>query len=457
MASLSRRLIHAALSVGLSLLAVAVLAFVGAGVADAEGHVRPASQELQDLPTNRPSSSGPIVVAVVLGSSGTVGSDVLAPYEVFASSPEFSVYTIAAHAAPAAVDGGPAIVPTYTFEDIRSGRARQPDVVVVPAVGAPEDAEEAPMRKWIAEQSGRGARILGVCSGSMVLAGAGLLDGHKATSHWSRLGALKRSHPQVQWVGGLRFVQDGRITTTAGVTSGIPGALKVMEELAGAVEAERVGRLLNYPGWQLAATAQIPVQSFTASDIPIGLNALIPWLRPTIGVWLFNGVGEIDVASAFEVYNASFAARAVAIGATDTVTTKHGLILLTVPERQAPSVDRLIAPGAFRDQDIDPQLRDWAASRNVPVDAFAGADGLLGFDGAIEYLAQHTDRATAVSAAKMIDYPTARLFLPAGGTSARVPGLLALGLVLAILTGSLPAVIRSAIRRRREGRGWQLP
>ena len=114
------------------------MAFAGASVADAESHVRPAAQEPNDLPTNRPSSSGAIVVAVVLGSSGTVGSDVLAPYEVFASSPHFSVYTIAAQSAPAPIDGGPAIVPTYTFEDIRSGRARQPDVVVVPAVGAPE-------------------------------------------------------------------------------------------------------------------------------------------------------------------------------------------------------------------------------------------------------------------------------------------------------------------------------
>jgi hypothetical protein len=313
------------------------------------------------------------------------------------------------------------------------------------------------MREWIAEQSGRGARILGVCSGSMVLAAAGLLDGHRATSHWSRLGALKQSHPEVQWLGGLRFVQDGRITTTAGVTSGIPGALKVMEDLVGAVEAERVGQLLNYPGWQVAGTAQIPVQSFAGSDIPVGLNAVIPWLRPTIGVGLFNGVGEIDVASAFEVYNMSFAARTVAVGATDTVTTKHGLILLTVPERQLPPVDRFIAPGAARDQDIDPQLRNWAASRSTPVDAFAGAGGVLGFDGAIEYLAQHTGRATALSAAKMIDYPTARLFLPAGGTSARVPGLIALGLLLAILTGSLPAVIRSALRGRREGHGWRLP
>ena len=86
MAPLSRRLIHAALSVGLSLLAVTAMAFAGAVVADAESHVRAAAQELTDLPMNRPSSSGAIVVAVVLGSSGTVGSDVLAPYEVFASS-----------------------------------------------------------------------------------------------------------------------------------------------------------------------------------------------------------------------------------------------------------------------------------------------------------------------------------------------------------------------------------
>ena len=126
-------------------------------------------------------------------------------------------------------------------------------------------------------------------------------------------------------MGGLRFVQDGRITTTAGVTSGVPGALKVMEDMAGAVEAERVG------------------------------------------------------------------------------------------------------------------------------------DGVLGFDGAIEYLAQHTDRATAVSAAKMIDYPTAHLDLPAGGASIRVPGLIALGLLLAILAGSLPVAFRSAIRRRRESHGWRLP
>jgi len=78
----------------------------------------------------------------------------------------------------------------------------------------------------------------------------------------------------------------------ADVTSGIPGALKVLEDLAGTAEAERVGRLMNYPGWQVAAAAQIPDQSFAASDIPVGLNARLPWFRPTIAVGLFNVVGE---------------------------------------------------------------------------------------------------------------------------------------------------------------------
>lgn len=83
------------------------------------------------------------------------------------------MYTIAAQSAPAPIDGGPAIVPTYTFEDISSGRARQPDVVVVPAVGAPEGPEEAAMREWIVEQSGRRVRVLASATDRASLPGPG--------------------------------------------------------------------------------------------------------------------------------------------------------------------------------------------------------------------------------------------------------------------------------------------
>jgi transcriptional regulator GlxA family with amidase domain len=73
-----------------------------------------------------------------------------------------------------------------------------------------------------------------VCNGSRLLAATGLLDGHRATSHWSSIRRLERSRPQVDWVRGHRYVQDGTLTTAAGVTSGVFGALRLVEQLAGA-------------------------------------------------------------------------------------------------------------------------------------------------------------------------------------------------------------------------------
>ena len=270
----------------------------------------------------------------------------MAPYEVFADSPRFSVYTIAASGAPAPVDGGPAIVPTYTFADSAAGVAPPPDVVVVPAVTTPDGPEEAALRTWIVQQSRKGAHILGICAGARILAATGLLRGRAATSHWSWLDPLKDQHPEVHWVAGQRFVQDGLITTTAGITSGIPGALRVMKDLAGEAEAARVGQLVDYPGWSPTQSTDIPVQSFALSDLPVGLNAVVPWLRPTVGIALHDGIGEIDLASAFEVYTVSYPARTIPLTATGTVTTKHGMVLVTPTSRDAPPLTRLLAPGA---------------------------------------------------------------------------------------------------------------
>jgi transcriptional regulator GlxA family with amidase domain len=142
-------------------------------------------------------------------------------------------------------------VPDYSLEDVDTGSAPAPDLVVIPAVAAPNGNKEAPLREWITRQADRGAQILSVCAGSELLAATGLLDGRRATSHWSKLSGLQRSRPQVDWVRGQRYIQDGTVTTTAGVTSGVFGALRLVEQLAGAAEAQRVGRELAYPGWSL--------------------------------------------------------------------------------------------------------------------------------------------------------------------------------------------------------------
>jgi len=449
MTTRSRRALRLASSSALAMLTLAGLAAAGVRVTLSQANTPAPSDLSGHLPVNRPTSGGPLVVAVALGTSGTIASDALAPYEVFASSPKFSIYTVAATADAIRTRSGPFIVPTYTFADTATGRAPDPDVVVVPAVDSPDGPQEAALRAWITAQADRGARILGVCAGSAVLAATGLLDERTATSHWSWLGKLRKEHPHVQWVEGRRFVQDGPVTTTAGITSGIPGALQVVADLAGPEEAARVGRVVRYPNWSVNGDTAIPTQSFTLADLPVGLNALIPWSRPTIGVALTDGIGEIDVASTFEIYATSFAARAVPIATNAAVTTKHGMVLLANIPQDAPSLTRMAVPGSGGAPTLDPQLREWGERHSVPVDAVQPAEARPAFDAALEYLSTQTGRMTAVSAAKMIDYPVGQLRL-ADHARSRIPLLLTLGLGLAACAAAAPVAARRVRESRRQ-------
>jgi putative intracellular protease/amidase len=431
-------------------LSGAVLA--GSGGAGALMSVRaayprpPRAAPTEGWPPPRPVPQGSLTVAVVLGASGSVITDALGPYEVFARSPEFFVYTVSA--LPAVVlSGGLAVVPDYSLGDVDAGTAPGPDVVVIPAVLSPAGSKEQPLREWLARRSDQGAHLLGVCAGSRLLAAAGLLDGYQATSHWSRLKGLERSRPQVDWVRGQRYVQDGRITTTAGVTSGVFGALRLIQQLAGATEAQRVGRELSYPGWSLDGPTSIPAQRPAPRDLTNLLAALAPWRRPALGVGLVEGASELDIAAPFEVYATSFAARTVPIAAGRTVITRHGLRLIAAPaDATAPRVDRLIVPGIHSLDEVGSRLAGWAAERGLSVE-LPQADGEFSFDTMLRDLAAHADRATAHVTAKSIEYPTGHLHLAGPAWPWRPTTLLALTAAAATGAGLLPAAATHRSRR----------
>jgi hypothetical protein len=156
-------------------------------------------------------------------------------------------------------------------------------------------------------------------------------------------------------------------------------------------------------------------------------------------------VGEIDVAAAFEVYSMSAAARTVAVAPHRAVTTRHGVVLVADPlTGHLPGLDRVIVPGTT----VDPRLASWAGERDIRIAPLSSAHR-HGFDAALDDLAAHTDRATAVSAAKMIDYPAPRQALPAGGRAWRAPVLLVLAILVAVGVGLLPTTVRRLVRRRR--------
>lgn len=395
-----------------------------------------------------------LVVAFVVGTSGTVASDLLAPYDIFASSPAFTTYVVSDVASAAPLEGGPAVVPTYTFADVDADPALTPDLVVVPALTHPTGATEAPLRDWVTRQHDDGARVLGVCTGSLVLAAAGVLDGLDATSHWSRISALESDHPNVHWMRGQRYVEDGSVTTTAAVTSGVPAALHLVAELAGPDEAQRVADLHPELRWTPTQTTTIPKDHFAVHDWPVGLNYVMPWFRPTVGIALEEGVGELDATAAFEVYSQSAAAHTVALATSDTVRTRHGLVLLTTSFAHAPGLSRVVVPGAGTADGVDPGLRAWADEQRLsvePLTGLPGPDGSAGeggFSSALRNLADHTDPATTFATAKMIGYPTSSLDLGNQPRSLRPILLGIVSLALAVLVGLAPAFLARRWRRR---------
>ncbi|MBB2914426.1 putative intracellular protease/amidase [Streptosporangium becharense] len=454
-----RRARTLALTVLGAVLGAVTVAGVGtAGVAVVMGDGYRAAPEAPPggWPAPAPIPPGRTVVAVLAGATGSVAADLLAPYEVFARSPAFSVYTVAARRAPVPLSGGLHLLPDHTLAEVDAGTVPPPDVVVVPAVVEPAGGAEAPSREWITRQAARGAHVLGVCAGTELLAESGVLDGRRATSFWARIDALRRSRPEVGWDAGRRYVQDGPITTTAGVTSGIVGALRLVEQLAGTGEVERIGREVAYPDWSPSAPTRIPENRLALADLPYALNAAFPWGRPSVAVGLADGVGEIDVAAAFEVYSGtSFAARTIPVAAGRVVRTRHGAVLVAEPAGpDVTAVGRLVVPGVSHATGVSRELAGWAAGRGLRAELPHGGRGAgeSGFDAVLRDLAAHADRATARATAKFIEYPASHLRLTGTAWPWRSTALCVATVAAALCAGLAPALVARR-RRRAAGQG----
>lgn len=163
--------------------------------------------------------------------------DFAGPYEVFNVAGELGgagpveVRAIGVDAGPVRARGGFTVLPHHVLAD-----APACDVVVVPGgLGARRLLERDEVLAWTREAAASARLLMSVCSGSLVLAAAGLLEDATATSHHTVLDELRRLSPTTMVVEGRRFVQAGeRLWTSAGVSAGVDLALHVVELLLGA-------------------------------------------------------------------------------------------------------------------------------------------------------------------------------------------------------------------------------
>ena len=121
------------------------------------------------------------------------------------------------------------------------------DVLVYPGgQGTRRQLGDEGIRAWVRGLADGGALVTSVCTGSLVLADAGLLDGRPATTHWGALGKLARLGAGIEVRPEDRFVDSGEVVTASGVSAGIDMALHLVRRLASAERAREVRRLIQY-------------------------------------------------------------------------------------------------------------------------------------------------------------------------------------------------------------------
>jgi transcriptional regulator GlxA family with amidase domain len=205
---------------------------------------------------------------VILAFPGVQPLDVIGPTEVFTGADrlsgggEYEVEVVAQEAGPiTARTGAYGLIPKTT-----TARTRGPidTLIVGGGFGVEKAAEDVGLIRWIRSAARRSRRVCSVCTGSFLLARAGLLEGRTVTTHWSGTARLAERHPELTVDPNPIFVRDGDVWTSAGVTSGMDLSLALVEEDLGREIAAEIARwlvlFLQRPGGQAQFSSHLSAQ-----------------------------------------------------------------------------------------------------------------------------------------------------------------------------------------------------
>jgi len=182
--------------------------------------------------------------------------DLAGPFEVFSrtrlqpgtasrrsdDTAPFEVFTIAATREVVRATGGLSVLPQHDFAS-----APRVDLLVIPGgFGTRALLEDTPTLDWIRRTAGAARTVTSVCTGSLLLARAGLLAGRRATTHWGAYDLLAGLDPTVTVEREARVVTDG-IVSSAGVAAGIDMAFAVVESICGRAVADETAKYIEYP------------------------------------------------------------------------------------------------------------------------------------------------------------------------------------------------------------------
>jgi len=208
-------------------------------------HGRAAAGQASSVKPLTPPREGLIPVAFIISENAVV-IDFCGPWEVFQDTnkpstrePLFDLFTVAETLKPIRATGGMQIVPNYTFEN-----APAPKLVVIPA----QRGQSPAMLDYIRRVTKTTDLTMSVCVGMRILANTGLLSGKAATTHHNAYTPYAAAYPDIQMKRGARFVEDGNVASSGGLSSGIDLALHVVERYFGRDVATATANQMEYQG-----------------------------------------------------------------------------------------------------------------------------------------------------------------------------------------------------------------
>lgn len=282
------------------------------------------------------------VIAVVAYNPSTELTDFVVPYGVLADSQVADVLAVSTSAGPVQT------IPTLRFgahATLREFDARHPlgaDYVIVPNIYEGED--DLALRAWLHEQAGKGSIVVGICDGVPTLAKAGLLEGKRATTHWRTIDRLERAHPGTRWLRNTRYVADGRIVTTSGVSASIPISIALVQAIAGPERAAALGKSLGAADWSPKHNSlqfRLTPAFFTRALA----NKTMFWRHEELGIDVAQGADEIRVALLADAWGRTRRSLAYTVAASaEPVMSRRGLPIY--PDRvagKAPGIDRTLS------------------------------------------------------------------------------------------------------------------
>lgn len=280
------------------------------------------------------------VVAIVAENTFTELTDYVIPYGVLSESEVAQVFAIATKAGPIQMFPALRFEPQATVSEFDSRFSEGADYVVVPAVFHKKDPV---LLEWIRAQAKKGATIMGICDGGWVLANAGLLNGRKSVGHWFSFNDLARKFPKTERLRNTRYVADGNVITTTGVTASIPVCVALVEAIAGRDRAASLAQSIGIQSW--SAEHQSEQFKLSAKHLFTAVaNRLSFWSHEDIGIPINPGVDEIALSLVADTYSRTFRSKAFSLSPSDgPITTKRGLVIL--PDRvqgAGKAVDRTV-------------------------------------------------------------------------------------------------------------------